>query len=142
MTRNTTASLLLLAGLLIAPAANAREYRFFENGDRVYYQNYSREIEKIAPPSFYLPRAVSAFEKGHRSISAQYLEKAAAGFNYFEERAAGKDRRQLKVAGRALEKLATSVRRGEAELTTVERAVRDAQRVLDGEDVIVESPRA
>jgi len=137
MTRRIAASLIVFAGLLVAPAAGARDYRFFEQGDRVYYQPYgsSRYFEKLAPPHFYLPKALSAFEKGHRSISAEYLEKAAVGFSYFEERAAGEDKRQLKIAGRALDKLAYSVRRGETELTTLQRAVKDAERVLDGERV-------
>ncbi|HEU4429709.1 MAG TPA: hypothetical protein VFT98_13190 [Myxococcota bacterium] len=138
MTRQIAASLITVAALLAAaPAANARDYRFFEQGDRVYYQPYGSGsyFEKVAPPHFYLPKAVSAFEKGHRSVSAEYLEKAAVGFAYFEERAAGEDKRQLKIAGRALEKLAYSVRRGETELTTLQRAVKDAERVLDGERV-------
>jgi hypothetical protein len=137
MTRRIAVSILVLAGLLAAPAANARDYYFFEQGDRVYYQPYGSGsyFEKIAPPRFYLPKAVRAFEKGHRSISAEYLEKAAVGFRYFEERAAGRDKRQLKTAARALEKLAYSVRRGETELTTLQRAVKDAERVLDGERV-------
>jgi len=145
MTRHIAASVLVLAGLLAAPAAYARDYRFFEQGDRVYYQPYGSGsyLEKIAPPHFYLRRALSAFEKGHRAISAEYLEKAAVGFSYFEERAAGNDKRQLKIAGRALEKLAYSVRRDEVEITTLQRAVTDAQRLLDGEDVIVEvAPKA
>ena len=134
MTRTLIASFVLLAGLAAASSAGAREFRFFDLGDRVYYQRSLHDLEPIVEPHIYLPRAQRAFAKGHRSAAAENLEKAAAGFDYFSERAAGEDRRQLDLASRALGKLARDLRRGEVdEVTTLERAIADAHRVLSGE---------
>ena len=140
MARSLAASLALLAAFAVAGSATAREYRFFEGSDRVYYESYHRTLERVVEPHFHLTRAERAFAKGHRSYAAENLEKAAAGFGYFEERAAGEDRRQLDLARRALEKLAREVRRGNVdEPTTLERAVADARRVLAGE-AVMQSP--
>ena len=134
MTPRLVASLVFLAGLAAASGATAREFRFFDVGDRVYYQSVHQDLEPIAEPHIYLPRAQRAFEKGHRAAAAQNLEKAAAGFNYFSERVTGEDRRQLDLAARALGKLARDLRRGEVdEVTTLERAIADAERVLAGD---------
>ena len=143
MSRTLTASFGLLAALAFASAAAAREYRFFEGNDRVYYESNHRTLERVVEPHFHLTRAERAFAKGHRAYAAENLEKAAAGFGYFRERAAGEERRQLDLAQRALEKLAGDVRRGRvAEATTVERAVADARRVLAGESVMVDPDAA
>ena len=137
MSRTLVASLGLFALLAGASSAGAREFRFFDVGDRVYYESFSNDLEPIVEPHVYLPRAVRAFGKGHLSYAAQNLEKAAAGFEYFSERAAGEDRRQLDKASRALSKLARQVRRGEVDgVHVVEEAVADAQRVLAGERVM------
>ncbi len=137
MSRMLILSLVFLGGLAAASGATAKDYRFFEGSDRVYYQRYGRVIEPISEPHIHLTRAERAFAKGHRAAAADNLEKAAAGFDYFSERAAGTDRRQLDLAGRALEKLAHDVRRGEVdEVTTMERALSDARRVLAGEAVM------
>jgi hypothetical protein len=142
MSRTLVASLALLAGLATATGAAAREYRFFEEGDRVYYQSYTHRIELVAEPHIHLGRAESAFAKGHRSYAAENLEKAAVGFHYFSERTAGEDRRQLDLARRALEKLAREIRRGDVdEVTTLSRALADARRVLAGE-AVMELPAA
>ena len=134
MTRALVTSLVFLVGLAAASGAGAREFRFFDIGDRVYYQDVHQNLEPISEPHVYLPRAQRAFAKGHRSVAALNLEKAAAGFNYFSDRAAGENRRQLDLASRALGKLARDLRRGEVdEVTTLERAIADAQRVLAGE---------
>jgi hypothetical protein len=137
MSRTLVASAAFLAALAVAGSAGAREYRYFDGSDRVYYQRYGRSFERIVEPHFHLTRAERAFAKGHRSYAAENLEKAAAGFDYFSERAAGEDRRQLDLASRALHKLARDVRRGEvAEVTTLERAIAEARRVLAGEAVM------
>ncbi|HEY8122954.1 MAG TPA: hypothetical protein VII78_16655 [Myxococcota bacterium] len=131
------ASLALIAGLLCASAAGAREYRSFDLGDRVYYQRSDRELEPIVEPHIYLARAERAFARGSRSYAAENLEKAAAGFGYFSARAAGTDRRQLEFAGRALDELARSVRRGEVDgVAVMADALSVARRVLDGEAVM------
>jgi hypothetical protein len=137
MSRMLVASVVFFAALGSAAGAGAREYRFFEGSDRVYYQRYGHTFERIVEPHVHLTRAERAFAMGHRSYAAENLEKAAAGFDYFRERAAGEDRRQLDLASGALEKLARDVRRGEIdEVTTIERAVGDARRVLAGESVM------
>jgi hypothetical protein len=137
MSRKLLASFALLAACVAGDAANAREYRFFEGRDRVFYQDFGHRLQPIAPPHFHLTRAERAFAHGNRAYAAENLEKAAAGFDYFRERAAGEDRRQLDMAGRALTKLARDVRRGGVdEVTTIERAVSDARRVLAGEAVM------
>ena len=134
MTRTLFASLLLIAGLAAATAASAREFRFFDAGDRVIYQRSDRIFEPLVEPHIYLPRARRAFENGQRWAAAENLSKAAVGFDYFKDRAAGDDRRQLALASRALDKLARQVRRGEIdEVTTLDRAIADAERVLAGE---------
>ena len=139
MTRKLATSFALSAAALvaafgIAAGAAAREYRFFDGGDRVYYQRYGSTLERVVEPQFHLTRAERAFAKGHRAYAAENLEKAAAGFAYFSERAAGDERRQLDLARRALDKLARDVRRGDVdEVTTLERAIADARRVLEGE---------
>jgi hypothetical protein len=134
MSRSFAASFVLLAALSSAAPVAAQEHRFFEGNDRVYYQRYGRVLEPISEPHIHLTRAERAFAKGHRSVAADNLEKAAAGFDYFSERAAGTDRKQLDLASRALEKLARDVRRNEIdEITTLERALADARRVLAGE---------
>jgi len=137
MSRMLVASIALIASLAAASAAGAREFRFFEGSDRVYYETHYRRLEPISEPHIHLARAARSFANGNRSYAAENLEKAAAGFSYFEERAAGEDRRQLDRAGRALAKLARQVRRGDVDgVEIVERAVSDAQRVLAGERVM------
>ncbi|MBM4382309.1 MAG: hypothetical protein FJ091_02955 [Deltaproteobacteria bacterium] len=137
MSRMLVASLALVASFAAAGAAGAREYRFFQGSDRVYYETFHRRFEPISEPHIHLTRAARAFANASRWYAAENLEKAAAGFSYFEERAAGEDRRQLDRAGRALEKLARQVRRGDVDgVEIVERAVSDAQRVLAGERVM------
>jgi Asp-tRNA(Asn)/Glu-tRNA(Gln) amidotransferase B subunit len=143
MSRKLVTSLAMLAAVAFAASADAHEYRYFNGSDRVYYQRYDRELERVQEPHFHLARAERAFAKGHRSYAADNLEQAAAGFDYFSERAAGEDRRQLDLASRALVKLARDVRRGDVdELTTLERALSDARRVLAGEAVMVTPPAA
>jgi hypothetical protein len=140
MSRLLLASIAFVASLA---AASAREYRFFEGSDRVFYETRFRRLEPISEPHIHLTRAARSFANGNRSYAAENLEKAAAGFSYFEERAAGEDRRQLDRAGRALEKLARRVRRGDVDgVEIVERAVSDAQRVLAGERVMQTSAPA
>lgn len=134
--RHLVPSIVLLAGLFSATLAGAREYRFFEPGDRVYYQRSDREFEPIVEPHIYLARAESSFAHGNRSYAAENLEKAAAGFDYFSERAAGADRRQLELGGRALERLARAVRRGEVDgVAMMADELSVARRVLAGEAV-------
>jgi hypothetical protein len=137
MSRKLVTSLALATSFVVAGAAGAREYRFFEGSDRVYYETHHRRFEPISEPHIHLTRAARSFANGNRSYAAENLEKAAAGFSYFEDRAAGEDRRQLDRAGRALSKLARQVRRGDVDgVEIVERAVRDAERVLAGERVM------
>lgn len=138
MSRKLVASFAFLAACAIATGAAAREYRYFQGSDRVYYESSHRTLERVVEPHFHLTRAERAFAKGHRAYAAENLEKAAVGFDYFSDRAAGEDRRQLDLARRALEKLARDVRRGDvAEVTTLERALADARRVLAGEAAMV-----
>jgi hypothetical protein len=133
----------LAAALGLAAAAGAREYRFFDRRDQVYWQRYAHQLERVVEPHFHLERAERGFAKGLTSYAADNLEMAAVGFDYFKQRAAGEDRRQLDLAARALEKLARAVRRGEiGEATELERAVEDARRVLAGEAVMVKPSAA
>jgi hypothetical protein len=143
MSRKLVASLALLVALGVAPGAGAREYRFFDRRDQVYYERFEHQLERVVEPHFHLERAERGFAKGMRSYAADNLEMAAVGFDYFKRRSAGEDRRQLDMAARALEKLARAVRRGEIqEVTELERAIEDARRVLAGEAVMVKPATA
>ena len=134
MSRKLVAPLAFLAACALAAAAGAREYRYFEGSDTVFYQSFGNRIERVVEPDFHLTRAERAFAKGHLAYAAENLEKAAAGFGYFGQRAAGEERRQLETTRRALLKFAREVRRGNVEeVTTLERAVADARRVLAGQ---------
>lgn len=143
MLRKLLPWLALAVALGLATAAGAREYRFFDRRDQVYWQRYANQLERVVEPHFHLERAERGFAKGLTSYAADNLEMAAVGFDYFKQRAAGEDRRQLDLAARALEKLARAVRRGEIEeVTELERAVEDARRVLAGEAVMVKPAAA
>jgi hypothetical protein len=133
MSRKLVASLGCLAALAIAAGAQARDFRFFDGSDSVYYQRDDRVLERVVEPQFHLTRAQSAFVDGHHGFAAENLDKAAVGISYFEQRATGEQRRQLAIASRALHKLAHRVRMGQvAEATELDRAVTDARRVLSG----------
>ena len=140
MFRSLVAAFALLTSFAVATHAGAREYRFFDGGDRVYHQRFDHVFEPISEPRVHLLRAERSFAKGHRFAAADNLEKAAAGFGYFSERAAGMDRKQLELTRRALDKLARQVRRGDVEeLNTLQQALSDARRVLAGEAVMTAS---
>ena len=137
MSRKLVASFALLAALGVAAGAEARDYRFFDQRDQVYYQRFEHQLERVDEPQYHLERAERGFAKGLRSYAADNLEMAVAGFDYFKQRSAGEDREQLDLAARGLEKLARAVRRGEIqEITELHRAIEDARRVLAGEAVM------
>jgi len=123
--------LIAIALLLAAPLA-AEPKRWFEPGEKVYIRQHF-EFVRIQEPSTHLRRAQRSFEKGERSVAANELERAAAGFAYFAERAAGAQRKELESASRGLNELADEIRERAVELTTLERAIRDAERILAGE---------
>jgi hypothetical protein len=124
-------ALVLAGGLLVTSPIDAEKKHWFEQGDKVYVRE-NLQFVRITEPDVHLERARRAFEKQHRSVTANELERAAAGFSYFAERAAGGQRKELETASRALMKLADEIRGQRAvEITTLDRAIRDAERVLE-----------
>ncbi len=124
------AALSLLLALSLSTGAAADGKRWFEGSDKVFIRLHE-QFERISEPDVHLERAQRSFAKGHRSVSADELEKASAGFAYFEDRSAGERSADLRLASRALSKLADDMRRGEVlETTELDRAVADAMRVL------------
>ena len=126
-------ALALLSLLAWGLAASADTPRWFTGSDKVYLRQHGQFV-RVQEPSTHLARARRSYLKGHTSISADELEKAAVGFAYFADRSAGPSRQELELATRALEKLADEVRAKRVdEVTTLDRALADARRILAGE---------
>ncbi|MFI5320666.1 MAG: hypothetical protein ACHQ6V_13915 [Myxococcota bacterium] len=118
--------------MLLGSPASAEGKRWFTGSDRVFVRQHE-QFERIQEPDVHLQRALQAFAKGMKSLAADEIEKASAGFAYFAEREGGAQRNDLDFVSRALNKLADDTRRNRVdEITTLEDGFADAYRVLAG----------